>query len=133
MTWIYNGEELQEFPEKTVGFVYLITCPDGRKYVGKKLVTKAKTKQVKGKKKKIRVESDWKTYYGSNDELKDLVTQLGPEKFHREILHICFSKSEVSYLETREQFDRRVLESKEYLNSWIMFRGRKCQLKLSSK
>jgi hypothetical protein len=131
MTWYLNETPIESFPDKAVGFVYLITTPCGRKYVGKKLLTKAKTKQVKGKKKKIRVESDWRDYYGSNDKLKEMVEKEGPENFKREILHICFSLSETSYLEAREQFDRRVMESNDYINEWIMYRGRKSQLKLS--
>lgn len=126
--WIYNGEVINEFPMKAVGFVYLITCPDGRKYIGKKLLTKSKTKQIKGKKKKIRVESDWREYYGSNEELNKLVEVEGRDNFKREILHICYTKSECSYIEAKIQFMHGALESEEYLNSWIMVRVRKSHI-----
>jgi antitoxin component YwqK of YwqJK toxin-antitoxin module len=66
--------------------VYQITnLTNGRKYIGKKFFYSAKTKQVKGKKKKIKVPSDWQTYYGSSDILKQDVLQLGHDKFNREI------------------------------------------------
>lgn len=126
--WLHNEEVVEEFPSKAVGFVYLITCPDGRKYIGKKLLTKSKTKQVKGKKKKIRVESDWRDYFGSNDELNKLVEDIGKENFKREVLHICYSKAECSYIEAKEQFVRGALESDEYFNSWIMVRVRKAHI-----
>ena len=128
--WLYQGKEQTEIPAGMIGFVYLITDHvNGKKYIGKKLYHFAKTKQVKLKKKKIKVESDWKEYYGSNDELQEQVKLHGPEKFSREILHQCPSLGVMGYLEAREQFDRRVLETPEYYNSWIMVRVRKDHLK----
>jgi hypothetical protein len=103
----------------------------GRKYVGKKLAKFSKTtyKTVKlkngtKKKKKIRskIDSDWQEYYGSSPNLTEDVTKLGKENFKREILHYCKSKSETSYIEAREQFDRKVLESNEYYNGQISVR-----------
>ena len=70
---------------------------------------------MKGKKKRFKVESDWKTYWSSSDELKQDVKNLGEENFKREIVHLCFGKGELSYLELREQIDRRVLE---YPTDW---------------
>ena len=132
MTWYYKNEIVTELPEEAVGFVYLITCTvTGRKYIGKKLAKFSKTtyKTVKlkngtKKRKKIRgkVDSDWQTYYGSNLELQNDVKNLGINKFTREILHYCTSKAETSYLEAREQFDRKVLESKDYYNGQISVR-----------
>jgi hypothetical protein len=130
MTWFYNNQEFITIPEKTQGFVYCITnLENGRKYVGKKNFWTQKTKQVKGKKKKFKVESDWQSYYGSNDELKDDVEKLGPDKFKREILYLCENKGSMTYLETRELFDRRVLESDDYYNRWIMCRVNQSHLK----
>ena len=76
------------------------------------------------KKKKIRskIDSDWQTYYGSNIELNKDVAELGPENFTREILFYCKSKAECSYIEAREQFKHRVLESEEYYNGHIQVR-----------
>jgi hypothetical protein len=132
MTWYYQGHEVTELPEECVGFVYLITNTlSGRKYVGKKLAKFAKTtyKVVKlkngtKKKKKIRskVDSDWQDYYGSSIELSKDIDALGKENFSREILHYCISKSQTSYLEAKEQFDRRVLESLDYYNGHIQVR-----------
>lgn len=115
MTWLYNGEPVTEIDtKKYVAFVYLITnLLDGRFYVGYKQTTFAKTKQVKGKKKRTQVESDWREYWSSSEELKADVLTLGEQNFRREILHFCHSKSMASYLELREQMDRRVMERPE--------------------
>jgi hypothetical protein len=110
--------------------VYLITNEtNGKKYIGKKFFYSAKTKQVKGKKKRYKVSSDWQTYYGSNTELQKDATIVGHDKFKREILHLCVSKGDCGYLEAKEQFVRGALESDDYYNTWIMVRVRKSHLK----
>ena len=129
--WQYNGKDFTEdLIGDNYGFVYQITnLTNGKKYIGKKFFYSAKTKQVKGKKKKIKVPSDWQTYYGSSDMLKQDVLQLGHENFSREILHLCRSKGECGYLEAKEQFVRGVMESEDYYNTWIMVRVRKSHIK----
>ena len=132
MSWTYQGNTVIELPEDCIGFVYMITnLVTGKKYIGKKLAKFSKTtykivKLKNGNKKKKRIkskiESDWQTYYGSNDQLNLDVTALGTDKFHREILFLCRSKAECSYVEAREQFTRRVLESDEYYNGQISVR-----------
>ena len=132
MTWLFESTLTESLPEDCVGFVYLITnTVSGRKYIGKKLAKFAKTsyKVVKlkngtKKKKKIRskIDSDWQTYYGSNDELNQDIQTLGPDKFTREILFYCKSKAECSYVEAREQFRHKVLESDAYYNGQISVR-----------
>jgi hypothetical protein len=132
MTWSYQGVIVDELPETCVGFVYLITnTTNNRMYIGKKLAKFSKTtyKTIKlkngtKKKKKLKgkIDSDWKTYYGSSPELTKDVIALGIEQFTREILYYCKSKSECSYIEAREQFSRRVLESKDFYNGHIQVR-----------
>ncbi len=132
MTWYYQNNPIEELPDDCVGFVYLITNKTtSRKYVGKKLSKFSKTtyktiKQKNGtkKKKKIRskIDSDWQEYYGSSIELNKDVESLGKDNFTREILFFCKSKAECSYIEAREQFARKVLESTEYYNNNIMCR-----------
>lgn len=139
MTWLFEGKEVLEFPEGTVGFVYLIVNQiNGRKYIGKKLAAFSKTtyKVVKlknGTKKKKRIKSkvpsDWQEYWSSSDELKKDIEALGQDKFTREILYYCRSKSECSYVEAREQIIRKVLESDEYYNSQIQVRVHKNHIK----
>lgn len=125
--------------EKWQGFVYLIENREtGRKYIGKKNFwtpkTSYKTDPKTKKKKKIRsrIESDWKAYYGSSKSLEADVLALGKENFKRSILHFCDNKSQMSYLELREQIDARVLENDLYYNDWIMVRVRKAHLKLNT-
>jgi len=132
MTWLYEQTLVEILPEDCVGFVYLITNKlTGRKYIGKKLAKFSRTtyrmvklKNGKKKRKKIKgkIDSDWQTYYGSSPELTKDVVALGVENFDREILYYCRSKSECSYIEAREQFARRVLESTDYYNGHIQVR-----------
>jgi hypothetical protein len=126
MSWTYQGEQITEISDEYEGFVYLITnLTDNRKYIGKKLSKFKTTKPpLKGKKNKRRgyKESDWREYWGSSDKLNEDVKNLGEDKFSREILYFCKSRAEMSYIEAREQFDRRVLETDEYYNGIINVR-----------
>ena len=132
MSWTYQGQNVTELPEDCVGYVYCIeNLTNGRKYIGKKLAKFSKTtyKTIKlkngtKKKKKIRgkIDSDLQEYYGSSVELNADITKLGKENFKREILHYCKSKAVCSYIEVREQFDRKVLESTDYYNGQISVR-----------
>ena len=131
INWKYKDNDFTEDQiGDNYGFVYQITnLITGRKYIGKKFFYSSKTKQVKGKKKRLKVSSDWQTYYGSNEELKKDVIIHGREAFVREILHLCKSKGECGYLEAKEQFVNGVLESDAYYNTWIMVRVRKSHIK----
>ena len=130
MTWIYKYEELTEIPERAIGFVYLITNQsNGMKYIGKKNFYFTKTKQVKGKKKRIKVESDWREYYGSNKTLSEHVSLFGENKFIREIIHICYTKGEMTYYETKNIFAVDAVISEKYYNDWVMCRVRKNHIK----
>ena len=132
MAWTYQNITIEALPEDCIGFVYIITNTlSGRRYIGKKLAKFSKTtyKTVKlkngtKKKKKIRskIDSDWREYYGSSPELSKDIAALGAENFTREILFYCKSKAECSYIEAREQFSRRVLESNDYYNGHIQVR-----------
>jgi hypothetical protein len=132
MTWLYENIQVDSLPDDCIGFVYLITNTiSGRKYVGKKLAKFSKTtykvvklKNGNKKRKKIRskVDSDWQEYYGSSIELTADILALGVENFTREILHYCKSKAECSYIEAREQFERKVLETNDYYNGQIAVR-----------
>lgn len=138
--WYYNNKEFNDIPVNIVGFVYLITnLTNNKKYIGKKNFYFSKTKykmhtQKNGikKRKRIRelIESDWKTYYGSNKQLNEDVIKLGEKKFKREIIYLCSNKAEMTYYEALEQFNNNVLLSNEYYNDWIMCRITKKNLGL---
>ena len=92
--WIYKGEEFtSEMIEDWIGFVYIITDKStDMKYVGKKLlVSKRKLPPLKGKTRSRTVikETDWQKYYGSSEEVQQLVEDKGADNFHREILTLC--------------------------------------------
>jgi hypothetical protein len=130
--WLYNNEIVEQLPDDCVGFVYLITNKASKRmYIGKKLSKFSKTtyktvtlKNGTKKKKKIKskIDSDWMDYYGSSIELNKDVESLGKDNFIREILFFCKSKAECSYIEAREQFTRRVLESDDFYNGQISVR-----------
>ena len=132
MVWFYEQKQIETLPEDCVGFVYLITNKlSSRKYIGKKLakfskttyrVVKLKNGNKKRKKIKSKIDSDWQLYYGSNDQLNRDITELGSDNFTREILFYCKSKAECSYIEAREQFNHRVLESDDWYNGQISVR-----------
>jgi hypothetical protein len=135
-TWIYKGKiitELSDMPENTFGFIYEIThIPSGRKYLGKKQLMSVTNKALGkkelaaltdkrlSKKKQIIKESDWKTYYGSQSEIKQLIKEGNKEDFKREILCFVPTKKLLTYYETKYLFVNEVLESgSNYFNDNI--------------
>ena len=122
--WYYKGEEFtSEMIGDYVGFVYMLTDKSNdKKYIGKKIfVSKRRLPPLKGKTRRRTklVESDWQDYYGSSDEVKQIVEEKGGDNFHREILHLCNSKGELSYMELHEQMQRHALISDEYYNGIV--------------
>lgn len=111
--WLFDGHKVDTIDiNNHTAFVYKITnLLDGRFYIGKKQTRFIKTKQKNGKKKRVFVESDWRKYWGSSEDLNADVILHGEQNFKREILYFCHSKSMASYLEIREQVDLRVLEN----------------------
>lgn len=122
--WIYKGNtlvSLDDVPEKSVGFIYLITqVSTGKRYIGRKLLTKAATKTVKGKKKKTRVESDWKDYWSSSPKIKQWIEENGgTDDFKREILQFVSSKGMLAYAEEMALYMMGALESDAFINDNI--------------
>ena len=118
---IFNPAEYSY--ENLAGFVYLITdLNNNKKYVGKKNFWKIyKLRPLKGKvnKRHSKRDSDWQTYYGSNEKVKLLVEQEGENRFKREIIKLCKTKGEMTYYEMKEQIDREVLFKEDYYNEFI--------------
>ena len=139
MNWIYLKKEItsvDQFPNDIMGFVYrIIHTPSKKEYIGKKfLVFTQKRKLAKkdlklyegqpGRKPKFKIvskESDWKTYWSSNKEIKKLLETKPKSNFERQILHLCRSKKELTYFETKYQFLYEVLEKpNKYFNDNIL-------------
>lgn len=116
---LFESEDIGDY----VGFVYIITdLSNNKKYIGKKnFWSTRRLPPLKGKSRRrtVKKESDWKDYFGSSEQVKLLVESQGQNNFTREILHLCKTKGEMSYLEAKEQFDRNVLFSDEYYNEFI--------------
>lgn len=120
--WLYDGKELTDEDIKGYyGFIYEIEClVNSKLYLGRKYFTKAGTKQVKGKKRKTRKESDWKDYYGSSPRLSEDIEKLGKDKFVRRVVRLCKTRGETNYWEAKLQFANEVLESDKYYNDNIL-------------
>jgi|TARA_B000000565_G_C23541762_1_gene283985 hypothetical protein len=127
--WTYKGKPVKELPEWCAGFVYEITnTHNGKKYIGKKLAKfKRSRRPLKGRvnKRRYTIPSDWQDYFGSSNALLEDVDKIGKEKFKREILFYCKNRGECNYIEAREQFARKVLETDKYYNGHIRVRVHK--------
>lgn len=120
--WMYKGEVFtSEHINDTHGFIYLIKEKStGRMYIGQKHFWTKKVKTVNKKKKKVKVESDWKKYYSSSNYINEKVAAEGVEDFERYILMMVQSDGYLNYYEMKLQVDLRVLEFPEkYINGYI--------------
>ena len=121
--WIFNNEKYNITPEEYQGFVYQITeLHTNKKYIGKKNFWKPKILPINKKRKRrvrTRVESDWKTYFSSSQQIQKIVEEAGEDKFKREILKLCKTKGEMSYHEAKLQFEHNVLLRDDYYNEFI--------------
>ena len=121
--WTFNNEEYNVTPEEYQGFVYQITeLHTNKKYIGKKNFWKPKILPINKKRKRrvrTRIESDWKTYFSSSQQIQRIVEEAGEDKFKREILKLCKTKGEMSYHEAKLQFEHNVLLRDDYYNEFI--------------
>ena len=123
--WTYQGKEIleeEDIPfENAMGFIYLITQKStGKRYIGRKLLTKASSKTVKGKKKKIRTQSDWQKYWSSSPQIKEWIKEAGgTSDFTREILCFVSSRGSMVYCEEMCLYELGVLETDNWLNNNI--------------
>ena len=139
MNWLYNEKEItdiSEFPLGAFGFVYVVITPEGKKYVGKKVLyhnqkkklTRAELAEQTGRGRKslfkiVSKESDWKSYIGSNVLLKKQIVEgkVTKDSLKRQILELAFDKKHLTYLETKYLFQLEVLENPEiYYNDSIL-------------
>ena len=121
-----------EWDNNAFGFIYLITnLTNNKKYIGCKMLQKViKRKPLKGKKNKRHetIESDWRTYTSSSNELNKDIELLGKENFKFEIIDFAYSKSHLKYLEAKYQFDNDVLLSESWYNGIINLRVGKIKI-----
>lgn len=105
------------------GYIYkTVNLETGRFYIGKKAYThtikkKLSKKRRKGTRKRIErvtVDSGWKEYYGSSEELKKDIELLGKENF--EVIHLkeCPNKQSLAYWEQYYMFTMNVLFENTY-------------------
>lgn len=125
--WIYKGKEFtSDDIGEYYGFVYRITnTTNGHDYIGRKFFhTIKKRPPLKGKKNKrhSKVETDWKTYWGSSDRLQADIDTHGKEKFTREIIRLCNTRGETNYCEAYYQFIEGVLLKENNYNGIINIR-----------
>ena len=135
--WLHNNEvieTIEDIPANTFGFIYITThIPSGMAYIGKKSLyhnvkrklTKKELAEQTGRGRKsttetIQKESDWKTYYGSEDFIKQRIKEKKQDEFKREIIHFVENKKMLTYFECKYQFIYGVLENENYLNSNIL-------------
>jgi hypothetical protein len=135
--WKYDNKEISdisEIPYGAFGFVYeVLHKPSGKKYIGRKQLISVTTKALgkkelaeitdkrASKKKKVQKESDWKSYYGSHSEIKQLIKEGKQEEFERKILEFAFAPKHLTYLETKYLFSLGVLENGDvYFNDNIL-------------
>ena len=144
VTWRYKEQlitGITDMPEGTYGFIYRVThIPTKKKYIGKKVLffernvklgrkeTEALREERKAAgiggrvpvKKKVVKESDWKSYYGSQTEIKALVKSSKPEEWSREILDFVPTKKLLTYYEIKHIFICNALEDSDFLNDNIL-------------
>ena len=139
MNWKYKTtpmEDITQFPDNTFGFVYMTThTPTGKSYIGKKVLFHNKKQKI-GKKdlaklqgvvgrrpsyKLVVKESDWKTYYGSQKDIKQLLSEGKKDEFERTILKCVGTKKQLTYFEIKYQMIYQVLEKPdEFFNDNIL-------------
>jgi len=139
MSWMYQRIDFQDqdIPNGAVGFIYIMTAiinGNSVSYIGKKNFYSNKKKPLgkkkaptdKRKKTYTRVSKlAYHNYYSSNDVLKQ--AHKDGINIKRDIIKICYSKTELTYHEVKNQFLYEVLEQDHYLNGNILgrwFRGK---------
>lgn len=124
--WSITKDIIEQFDDNTLGFLYRITnLEDNRTYIGKKqMFAIKKLKPLKGKKNKRHkvVETDWKTYTSSSEQVNKDIIRLGKDKFLFEIIKFCSSKSQLAYYEAKMQFEEDVLLNESSYNNMINLR-----------
>jgi len=107
--WLYQGKPFTtDDIGNLFGFVYRITnLQSGKQYIGRKYFWQKR--KPKGGKRRVTSESDWKRYYGSSDDLKRDIREIGKDSFRREIISLHTTLGKVNYEETKQLFLHNVL------------------------
>jgi hypothetical protein len=125
--WTYQEEEFDSIPEGALAFVYYLEFEDGTKYVGKKNFYSTSRKRQPGKSRRTVTvrESNWKSYLSSSETVKSKL-KAGEKLVRREVLHLCKTLGQATYMELHEQVQRNVLCNPEYLNGLIYAKVMRC-------
>lgn len=130
--WTYRCETLEDYnfldyveSKKPIGFIYKITnTVNGKIYIGRKSfisttkvsigkrATAKLTDKRSSKKKVVIKEMKWRTYTGSNKQLNEDIKN--GDDITREIIHLCYTKKQMTYWELFYQMQYDVLRSPSY-------------------
>jgi len=121
--WIYKTNimnDIKDVPEGSIGFIYIIKQKStNKKYIGRKMLWKNSYKTINKKKKKIIVESDWKSYWSSSPTLTELISDIGTDDFTKEIIQFVKSKGMMTYAEEFCLYYFGALETNDWFNNNI--------------
>ncbi len=133
INWTYKKIEItsiDQLPPEAVGFVYRITnITNGKFYYGKKTIRSIKKKKITKKEKaesgntrktfkyELSEYSGWKKYTGSSELLNEDISK--GAKYTKEILTLCFSKTELAYEELKLIVCTDCLKADNCYNGWV--------------
>jgi len=130
--WTYRSLELGKstllekiLTGESIGFIYKITnTVNGKIYIGRKSFTASKKTAIgkralakmadkRGSKTKTVVKtSNWQLYTGSNKQLNEDIKN--GDDVTREMIHLCYTKKQMTYWELFYQMQYDVLRSPSY-------------------
>jgi len=99
------------------GFVYVITDPDNRHYIGRKYLHKT----VRRKAGKLKVSTDWPTYWSSSPDIQRR-TAIDTSGWRRRIIALAPTRGTVNYAEAWLQIKLNVLTQPNFLNGIVSVR-----------
>lgn len=119
--WLFEGQPFLDCG-KYAGFVYeMVDKVNGKRYIGKKFFWSKR--KLPGKTRRTTIESDWRKYYSSSDEIKKLIKEHGKDRFERHILSLHELERDVNYTEVKLQYALGVLEKVDENGEMLYYNG----------